>query len=116
MKIFRYAAVIVFAVALSASLEAQRPGEQEQVNLDRANASLDELYQRLMRALPAEDQKALKDAERAWIAWRDQEANLRARLETEGGSARRVAFLEASIELVQERQKLLEEYRKKLAR
>ena len=115
MKTLLLSALIAL-IALPTNLLAQRPGEQEQANLDRANASLDELYQRLMRALPAEDQKALKDAERAWIAWRDQEANLRARLETEGGSARRVAFLEASIELVQERQKLLEEYRKKLAR
>ncbi len=66
-----------------------------------------------MQALPPEDQKALKDAERAWIVWRDQEANLAARLDAAGGSARRVAFLEASIALVQEREKVLEGYQEK---
>ena len=104
MKILRLAAALALAISPLAPSLAQRPGEAEQASLDRANASLDRVHQRLLQALSPEDQKFLKDAERAWIAWRDQEANL---------SARRVAFLEASLALVQERQKVLAGYLQK---
>ena len=49
------------------------PGTEENAALDQANARLDVVYKNLMGKLDADGQKALKDAERSWIKWRDDE-------------------------------------------
>ncbi len=48
--------------------------------MDQANTRLDAVYKRLMGKLDADGQKALKEAERSWIKWRDDEAMLIARV------------------------------------
>ena len=68
--------------------------------MEQANTRLDAVYKRLMGKLDADGQKALKEAERSWIKWRDDEAMLMARLGGEvGGSGMWVDFANAQLNL-----------------
>ena len=72
------------------------PGTEETVAVEQANTRLDAVYKRLMGKLDADGQKALKEAERSWIKWRDDEALLMARVGgAVGGSGLRVDVLTA---------------------
>jgi uncharacterized protein YecT (DUF1311 family) len=87
------------------------PGTEEAASVDQANKRLDAIYKRLMAKLDADGQKALKDAERSWIKWRDDEALLIARAGgSVGGSALRVDFSNAQLKLITQREKVLSEY------
>ena len=89
------------------------PGTEENAAVDRANAKLDAVYKRLMSKLDADGQKALKEAERSWIKWRDDEAMLMARVGgAVGGSALRVDFASAQLKLINQRMEVLGEYLK----
>ena len=51
------------------------PGAAEQTDVDKANAELDQVYRELLaRAGDEQEKTALREAERAWIKWRDAEA------------------------------------------
>jgi uncharacterized protein YecT (DUF1311 family) len=64
-----------------------------------------------MGKLDADGQKALKDAERSWIKWRDDEAMLMARVGgAVGGSALRVDFANAQKKLIDQRIEVLTAY------
>ena len=65
-----------------------------------------------MGKLDADGQKALKEAERSWIKWRDDEAMLMARV---GGSGMRVDFANAQLKLINQRIEVLSEYLKQTA-
>jgi uncharacterized protein YecT (DUF1311 family) len=53
----------------------------------------------------------LKEAERSWIKWRDDEAMLMARVGgAVGGSAMRVDFANAQLKLINQRIEALSEY------
>jgi uncharacterized protein YecT (DUF1311 family) len=92
------------------------PGTEELAAVDQANAKLDGVYKRLMGKLDAEGQKALKEAERSWIKWRDEEAMLIARAGgSVGGSAMRVDFANAQLKLINERIEALNGYLKQAA-
>ena len=66
---------------------------------------------RLMSKLDADGQKALKEAERSWIKWRDGEAMLMARVGGAiGGSGMRVDFANAQLKLINQRTEVLTEY------
>jgi uncharacterized protein YecT (DUF1311 family) len=72
------------------------PGREENAAVDQANTRLDAVYKRLMGKLDADGQKALKEAERSWIKWRDDKAMLMARVGgAVGGSGMRVDFANA---------------------
>jgi uncharacterized protein YecT (DUF1311 family) len=100
----------------------ERPGTQEQAAVDQANKKLDAVYQDLMaRAgdpknrsgdLDAQKHKtSLRDAQRAWIKWRDAEAMFIARHNgAVGGSALRVDFLDAQLKLINDRIAVLKAY------
>jgi uncharacterized protein YecT (DUF1311 family) len=61
--------------------------------VDQANTRLDAVYKRLMGKLDADGQKALREAERSWIKWRDDETMLMARAGSAvGGSGMRLDF------------------------
>jgi uncharacterized protein YecT (DUF1311 family) len=78
-----------------------------------ANAAIDKVYGQLMSKLDAEQQKSLKEAQRAWIKWRDAEADLVARLGgAVGGSAFRVDYSTAQAKLIQQRTGILRGYLK----
>ena len=79
--------------------------------MDQANAKLDAVYKRLMSKLDADGQKALKEAERSWIKWRDDEAMLMARVGgAVGGSAMRVDFANAQVKMINQRMEVLGKY------
>ena len=81
--------------------------------MDRANADLDKVYKQLMGKLDAEQQKSLKEAQRAWIKWRDAEAELTARVAGDvGGSALRVDSLIGQEKLIKQRMDVLRGYLK----
>src|SRR4051794_26814560 len=89
------------------------PGTEEQAAVDRANAEIDKVYKQLMGKLDAEQQKSLKEAQRAWITWRDAEAEAIARLGGSiGGSALRVDYLNAQAKLIKQRTEVLRGYLK----
>lgn len=80
------------------------PGVEEQAAVDKANSRLGVVYKKLMGALDAEEQAVLREAENSWIKWRDHEAVLMARLNgAVGGSALRVDFANAQLELINRR-------------
>ncbi len=84
--------------------------------MDQANTHLDAVYKRLMGKLDADGQKALKEAERSWIKWRDDEAMLIARVSgAVGGSGMRVDFANAQLKLINKRIEILSEYSKQSA-
>jgi uncharacterized protein YecT (DUF1311 family) len=92
------------------------PGTEENAAVDQANKRLDTIYKQLMGKLDEQGQKALKDAERSWIKWRDDEAMLMARVGgAVGGSAMREDFANAQKKLIDQRTELLSEYAKRSA-
>lgn len=100
----------------------ERPGTEEQAAVDKANKVLDGVYRDLMAkaadpknrtgSLDAEREKnSLRDAQRAWIKWRDAEAMFIARHGgAVGGSALRMGFAEAQLKLINERIAVLKAY------
>lgn len=96
--------------------EFKPPGTEENAAVDQANAKLDAIYKQLMGKLDADGQKALKEAERSWIKWRDDEAMLMARVGgAVGGSAVRVDFANAQKKLIDQRTEVLSAYLKQAA-
>ena len=89
------------------------PGTEEQAAVEQANTRLDAVYKPLMGKLDADGQKVLKEAERSWIKWRDDEAMLIARVGGAiGGSGMRVDFANAQLKLINQRIEALSEYLK----
>jgi uncharacterized protein YecT (DUF1311 family) len=122
------AVVVVFALASFAVCNAraeekwERPGTKEQAAVDQANKELDRVYGELMAKVDdpktrtgdvgvKSEKTSLRDAQRAWIKWRDAEALFIARLSgAVGGSALRVDFAEAQLKLINERIAVLKVY------
>ena len=104
------------------------PGTEEQAAVDKANKELDGVYLELMTKagdpknrtgdLDAERHKtSLRDAQRAWIKWRDAEAMFIARHGgSVGGSALRVDYAEAQLKLINERIAVLKAYQSQAPR
>jgi uncharacterized protein YecT (DUF1311 family) len=89
----------------------KRPGTDEAAAVEQANTQIDAIYKQLMGKLDADGQKALKEAQRSWIKWRDDEALLIARIGgAVGGSALRVDYLTAQAKLIRQRTEVLREY------
>jgi uncharacterized protein YecT (DUF1311 family) len=120
------AVVVAFASCAICSAHAEekweRPGTKEQAAVDQANKELDRVYGELMAKagdpknrtgdLDAEREKtSLRDAQRAWIKWRDAEAMFIARHGgAVGGSALRMDFAEAQLKLINDRIAVLQAY------
>lgn len=121
MKILTLLTAVALAI-MAAPLESKGkepdfkpPGTEENAAVDQANAKLDGVYKRLMGKLDADGQKALKEAERSWIKWRDDEAMLMARAGgAVGGSALRVDFADAQKKLIDQRIDALNDYLRKV--
>ena len=108
-------AIVTAAAPLTSSYgqdsDFKPPGTEEQAAVDRANAEIDKVYKQLMGKLDAEQQKSLKEAQRAWIKWRDAEADTIARLGgAVGGSAMRVDYANAQAKLIKQRTEVLRGY------
>lgn len=110
------AAVVLVVMAVPLESKGKEPdfkpsGTEENAAVDQANAKLDAVYKRLMSKLDADGQRALKEAERSWIKWRDDEAMLMARVGgAVGGSGMRVDFANAQLKLINQRMKVLGKY------
>ena len=111
-----WTALVITAVPLESKgqdTDFKPPGTEENAAVDQANTRLDAVYKRLMGKLDADGQKALKEAERSWIKWRDDEAMLMARVGgAVGGSGMRVDFANAQLKLINQRIEVLSEYLK----
>jgi uncharacterized protein YecT (DUF1311 family) len=106
-------ALVIMAVPLESKGKDPefKPGTEENAAVDQANAKLDAVYKRLMSKLDADGQKALKEAERSWIKWRDDEAMLMARVGgAVGGSSMRVDYANAQVKLINQRMEVLGKY------
>lgn len=102
-----------FAVPYASAEEKwERPGTKEQAAVDQANKELDRVYGDLMsKAEEPEEKTSLRDAQRAWIKWRDAEAMFIARHGgAVGGSALRVDVAEAQLKLINDRLAILKAY------
>ena len=120
------AAVFAFATLAVRDARAEDkfepPGTEEQAAVDKANKELDGVYRELMTKAgdpknragsdDAEKEKtSLRDAQRAWIKWRDAEAMFIARHGgAVGGSALRMDFAEAQLKLINDRIAVLKAY------
>ena len=111
------ALVIALGIAFSVSSFAQKdpnftpPGTEELAAVEQANKAIDAVYAQLRKKLEPEESKSLQEAQRAWIKWRDVEADLITRLGGSiGGSAFRVDFANAQTKLIKERTELLKKY------
>ncbi len=118
MKRHLWPVVVVLVAFASISVRTTRaeekfnpPGTQEQAAVDQANKELDGVYAKLMAKVDAETKTSLRDAQRAWIKWRDAEAMFVARHGgSVGGSALRVDFAEAQAKLINDRIAVLKAY------
>jgi uncharacterized protein YecT (DUF1311 family) len=109
---------VAFGIAFSVSASGQKdpnftpPGTEELAAVEKANATIDTVYAQLRKKLGPEESKSLQEAQRAWIKWRDAEADLIARLGggIGHGSAFRVDFANAQTKLIKERTEVLKKY------
>ncbi|MDQ2945857.1 MAG: lysozyme inhibitor LprI family protein, partial [Acidobacteriota bacterium] len=91
--------------------DTDRPGAKEQADVDSANKALDRVYQGLLSKAEGEEQSSLREAQRAWIKWRDAEAMYIARHGgAVGGSALRIDYAVAELKLIEERINVLKDY------
>ena len=111
------ALAVAFEIAFSVSSPGQKdpnftpPGTEELAAVEKANATIDAVYAQLRKKLGPEESKSLQEAQRAWIKWRDAEADFIARLGgAVGGSAFRVDFANAQTKLINERTEVLKKY------
>jgi uncharacterized protein YecT (DUF1311 family) len=80
------------------------PGTDEQAAVDKANKTLDGIYHDLIAKGDEKEQASLREAQRAWIKWRDAEAMYVARHGGAiGGSALRVDYANAQLKIINER-------------
>jgi uncharacterized protein YecT (DUF1311 family) len=111
------ALAVAFQIAFGVSSSGQNdpnftpPGAEELAAVERANATIDTVYAQLRNKLGPEERKSLQEAQRAWIKWRDAEADLIARLGgAVGGSGMRVDFANAQTKLINQRTEVLKKY------
>lgn len=112
------ALTVAFGMAFSAPSFGQKdpnwtlPGAEELAAVERANATIDAAYAQLRNKLGPEQRKSLQEAQRAWIKWRDAEADLIARLGNDlgHGSGFRVDFANAQTKLINQRTEVLKKY------
>lgn len=104
-------AVTFFTPSYGQDPDWKRPGTEEAAAVDEATAKIDVAYKQLMSKLDAQGQKALREAQRSWIKWRDNEAMLIARVGGAiGGSGLRVDYSNAQAKLIRERTEVLKGY------
>jgi|GEM_PF-6525245 len=106
-----FSIVVIGSTAMRCNAE-ERPGAKEQAEVDSANTVLDGVYRDLMSKADPEEQRWLREAQRAWIKWRDAEANYIAHHGgAVGGSGMRVDYAVAELKLINERIAVLKGYR-----
>ena len=96
-------AICLFALASPGRSQSEATAQAEK-GLAKAATELDAVYQTVLKRI---DHPKLKEdvqaAQRAWIAYRDREAVVRAGVSSQGGSAYSMDLLATCAELTQER-------------
>lgn len=96
-------ALVSLQVSLGQSADWKRPGAEETAALNRADRELTRTYEQLLATLDTKQQAALREAQRAWIKWREAEALFVAGSTSVGGSAFRDDYLNAMSGLAAQR-------------
>ena len=109
------ALVLIATMPTSSYAQSQAEMNQEaSKNFDQADLALNRAYKQLLSKIDKEAQAKLKIAQRAWIAFRDGQAELEADLEARGGSMAPLIYNGRRTEITKARtkelQKLLEDY------
>ncbi|MEO7933993.1 MAG: lysozyme inhibitor LprI family protein [Chthoniobacterales bacterium] len=106
--------ILVLVVVTVASAFSQSQREMNLVaqrNFEKADTRLNKVYQKLLTQCDAEAREKLKTAQRAWVVFRDAEADYAADDEARGGSLASLIYSNTQTQLTQERtahfQKLL---------
>ncbi len=110
-------AVAAFGLALGSSAAAAECKGTTQADLNtcadadlkRADAAMNAAYLKLMKRIGPQAQAALKEAQRAWLPYRDKSCDLEA-LGTEGGSAQPMVRAGCVTALTEERTRRLTGY------
>ena len=79
-------ALIVAAPLTTRGQSQQEMNTEAAENFKKADKELNEVYAKVLANLDDEAKENLKKAQRAWVAWRDAEADFRADAEARGGS------------------------------
>ena len=114
MKTFITRLALCTALALIAiHPTAARAQSQQEMNQDAARAyetadgTLNKVYKELLAQLDKESQEKLKASQRAWVLFRDAQAEFEADLEARGGSMAPLIYNEARKTLTETRTKEL---------
>jgi uncharacterized protein YecT (DUF1311 family) len=102
--------VAVAAVAMTNSAVAQSQHEmnrQAETDFEKADTELNRVYKKALSDLDAEGQKKLKAAQRAWIVFRDAQAEFDADSEARGGSMYAMIYYSGLARLTRDRIKQL---------
>lgn len=121
MNTSKYAAIAILAfgslVALPQKAAAQSQAEMNQeaaANFEKADKELNVVYKRLASKIDKESQEKLKTTQKAWVAFRDAEADLIADFDARGGSMAPMIYSGRRAELTKARteqlRKILKEY------
>jgi uncharacterized protein YecT (DUF1311 family) len=78
--------------------------------IQAADKALNRTWQRLMKALPPAEQAALKDSQKAWLKFRDEERKALGLLAGREGTLHRLQAASAHLKMVQERIAQLERF------
>jgi uncharacterized protein YecT (DUF1311 family) len=102
--------IAIAALAMTGSAVAQPQHEmnrQAESDYEKADAELNRAYGKMLKDLDAEGQKKLKAAQRAWIAFRDAQAEFEADSEARGGSMYTMIYYGGLARLTRDRIKQL---------
>ena len=87
----RFAVVAIIAVSIACPVELRAQSQQEmnqtaQREFAAADKALNQVYKQVLAAIDPEAQPKLKAAQRAWVQFRDADAEFHADLEARDGS------------------------------
>lgn len=113
MKPLPLLSAFLFAFSLASIASAQSQQEmnaQAAEEFKKADKELNQVYAKVLAELDDEAKERLKKSQRAWVAFRDAEADFRADAEARGGSMWPLIHEGARSSLTKDRVKALREY------
>ena len=109
--ILKFVTVVVLLMFTSLAAHGQSQAEMNREaaeNFETADKALNEVYKKLVAKLDDESQAKLKTAQKAWIAFRDAEAEFEADMGARGGSMWPLIYHGRRAGLTKERTEVLE--------
>jgi len=110
---------VATATLIPSEIFAQSQGEMNQEaaqNFSEADAELNKTYQKLVSKIDKKSQIKLKAAQKAWVVFRDAEAELYADFDARGGSMAAMIYNGRRAGLTKERTKQLQKILKNYTR